>query len=202
MKLTKKLTSLLLAMTLALSLAAVSVSAADDKDDKVIVPVDGSMLVDYEDVLPAYPHGDDFLCYWEDAVFDDSDDEEDPVSPQATTFTRLFSMTATSVEDLLCTGPTKEFTNNSLSKGYLKIIGTLRNNYSLDADMRVGGCWYDGSTSTFVSAGYCELTAHGDFSVTIARSKFPSGQSYRGFIKNLAQVGEISGSCGFYNADG
>ena len=45
MKLTKKLTSLLLAMTLALSLAAVSVSAADDKDDKVIVPVDGSMLM-------------------------------------------------------------------------------------------------------------------------------------------------------------
>ena len=202
MKLTKKLTSLLLAMTLALSLAAVSVSAADDKDDKVIVPVDGSMLVDYEDVLPAYPHGDDFLCYWEDAVFDDSDDEEDPVSPQATTYSRIFSMKVNSVEDFLCTGPEKEFSQSTLTRGYLKMIGTLKNSYSTEAYMRVGGGWYDGLTGTFVRAGSIETTASGDFSYSIWKGEFPPDMMCRGFVKNISGIGTISGNVSFYNSDG
>ncbi|WP_294856584.1 hypothetical protein [uncultured Oscillibacter sp.] len=170
-------------------------------DEKMVVEVDGSKIVNYSDVVPInYVHGDDFLGRWEDAEFDNTPTiYPNAIQPQSSSL--LFSMTATNVQDFLVTGSNKEFSRGSLSKGYLKITGNLTNSYSSDAFVRIGGCWYDSSSNEFVRDGYSELTADGSYiSESISKNSFVPDMMLRGFIKNISGVGSVSGTLHFYNS--
>lgn len=186
-KTTGKIVSVLLAMVLCVAMS-VSAFAADEK---VIVPLDPESIVEYSEVLAEMPP----------VILGSPDMVEYDNSPNIQTRASglLFSMTAKSVSNLLVTGSAKTFTESDLDNGYLYITGNLEHSMGDSATIKIGGCWYNANTGLYVADLYTYVY-EGEVEETI-KTQFAIAKEYthRGFIKNQAGVGTVSGDLNFYS---
>ena len=191
----KKYVTVLLAAAMCLSLCLPALAVSKPSDTRKLNPED---IVDYKDIIFA----EEVLGTSADVVYDNTPSFSTAGSDNIRG-SLLFSMTAAGVTDsLLVTSPTKSFYKSALTNGYLKIAGTL-NNPGYDGEyIKVGACYYDSASDEFISATYDYFLAG-----TYARALFPQSDflvstQYRGFIKNSAAIGSVSGSLRFYNSSG
>lgn len=132
----------------------------------------------------------------------------DPNAPLNRTASLLFSFEGTNVYYMVATNATnKTFKYSNLSKGYLKVSG--KGKYSLDktsAGFRAGGCFYEGSSQTFLTYPTQYVDFENDVwgSGYLSRESFETNITYYGFMTNLYQDGNISlsGSFYLYNSNG
>ena len=166
--------------------------AAFATEEKTIVPLNPENIVEYADVLTEMPPV--VLGTPDMAEFDNSPN----IQTRASGF--LFSMKATSVKDLLVTGSAKTFVEADLDNGYLYITGNLKHSNGTDATIKIGGCYYDASSGNYIADLYDSVKA-GEITSTI-NTKYAIAKEYthRGFIKNQAGVGSVSGNLSFYSS--
>ena len=198
MKKTRRVFALLLTLAMAMALC-VPVFAAETGNsaetvangDKVIVPLNADDIVDFSDVISEMPPI--VLGTPDMAEYDDSPN----IQTRASGF--LFSMTANAVYELLVTGSAKTFTESDLDNNYLYISGELSHSYGSDASIKIGGCYYDASSGLYVADLYAYVY-EGSISRKI-NTQFAIAKEYthRGFIKNQAGVGYVSGNLSFYS---
>lgn len=136
--------------------------------------------------------------------------EDSAAAPRAVGDT-LFSMTATRVTQLLTTynSAGKYFTGGNLDwdEG-VRISGTVTSSLGTGGSykVKVGACYYDPSTDTFVSVDGPYYFTSGEYR-SIVISKFPGGyinlqnfynqEKYYGHITNWMQGGYVYGSLTF-----
>lgn len=191
----KKTTGRVVAVLLTVVMCvAMSVSALAT-DEKVIVPLNPENIVEYSEVLSEMPP----------VILGSPDMVEYDNSPNIQTRASglLFSMTAksdsVSVSNLLVTGSAKTFTESDLDNGYLYITGNLEHSMGDSATIKIGGCWYNANTGLYVADLYTYVY-EGEVDSTI-KTQFAIAKEYthRGFIKNQAGVGTVSGDLNFYS---
>lgn len=184
----KRVVALILSLCMCLSLCCTTFAT----DEKVIVPLNPEDIVEYTEVLAAMPPT--VLGTADMAKFDNSPN----IQTRASGF--LFSMRAEAVYELLITGAEKTFVEADLSNGYLYISGTLSHTVSSNALMKIGGCWYKATSGDYIADVY-DYVYPGTISSTIdiPQYSFAKEKTHRGFIKNIAGSGYISGNLYFYS---
>lgn len=191
----RKMLCLILACLMMLTM---SVTAFAAEEDISVIEVNPDTLVYFEEVIgsPDMQTGE---------LVDDS-----AVAPCAVGDT-LFSMTATRVTQLLTTynSTGKYFTGGNLDwdEG-VKISGTVTSSLGTGGSykVKVGACYYDASTDTFVSVDGPYYFTSGEYDSVII-SKFPGGyinlqnfynqEKYYGHITNWMEGGYVYGSLTF-----
>ncbi len=196
MKKTQRVFALLMTMVLALALCVTAFASEPSNESertangsKVIVPLNPDEIVDFTEVLSELPIIDlgtpDMVEY----------DNSPNIQTRASDF--LFSMTANAVYELLVTGPEKTFTYYDLSGNYFCITGKLSYSTGSDAKIKIGGCYYDAGSGTYKADAYAYVNA-GIITAPISTYSFVREETHRGFIKNEAGEGYISGYLSFY----
>ena len=191
----RKILSLVLACVTVLSM---SVPAFAAEEDISIIDVNPDTVVYFEEVIGSPDMQTGELV------------EESAAAPRAVGDT-LFSMTATRVTQLLTTynSAGKYFTGGNLDwdEG-VRISGTVTSSLGTGGSykVKVGACYYDPSTDTFVSVDGPYYFTSGEYR-SIVISKFPGGyinlqnfynqEKYYGHITNWMQGGYVSGNLTF-----
>lgn len=188
----KKIQSVV-AMLLTVALCMVMNVSAFATGEKVIKPLNPEDIVEYSEVLLEMPP---VALGTPDVVeYDNSPN----IQTRASDF--LFSMTATGVQELLVTGSSKTFTYYDLDNGDLYITGKLEHSYGADATIKIGGCYYDAGSGYYIADVY-DYVYEGNISSTIdTRLAIARDYTHRGFIKNQAGVGSVSGNLSFYSGE-
>lgn len=181
------------ALLLSISLCMTANVPAFAADEKVIKPVNPDDIVEYSEVLTEMPP----------VILGPADTAEYDNSPNIQTRASglLFSMTANGVTGLLVTGTAKSFTASDLDNGYLHITGDLQHTRGEGATIKIGGCWYNANTGLYVADLY-KYVYEGSVSCSIDTfGAIAKDQVHRGFIKNQAGVGSVSGNLSFYSEE-
>lgn len=195
---TRRVFAMLLTLAMAMALCVTGFAAemgagseTATTGDKVIVPLNTEDIVDFSDVISEMPPV--VLGTMDTAEYDNSPNRQTRASGH------LFSMTANAVYDLLVTGSAKTFKEADLVNNYLYINGNLSHSQGTSARIKIGGCYYDSSSGEYVADVYTYVNA-GVVSTTIStRFSIAKEYTHRGFIKNDAGVGYVSGELDFYS---
>lgn len=190
----KKTVSMLLAVAMCLSLC-VSAFATSNSED--VRKIDSEDIIDYNDIIL----DEEVIGTSAEALYDNTPNSTS-AGDSNIRGSLLFSMTAAGVTGLLVTNSPKSFYKSSLSNGYLKIAGTLNNAGHNGASIKVGACYYDSASSLFIASAYYYFSAGTYEQIVFAQSSFAASTEYRGFIKNTANAGSVTGTLRFYNSDG
>lgn len=185
----KKLLSCLLALACVLSMSVPAFAAESDIE---IIDVNPENIVLVEDVIGSLNDQDGILL-----------DDEPTAAPRKVGF--LFTMTATKVYELLTTyGANKNFTGGCMDglKGEgLLITGTVTNHQPNvvegAATVKVGACYYQPSTNTFVSVAHDYFPSGTAWSYWAPKMYFSNQMTYYGHITNNFGVSYVSGSLTF-----
>lgn len=163
-------------------------------DAKEIVPLNPEDVIEFSEVLTPMPNI--VLGTPDMAEFDNSPN----IRTRASGF--LFSMRAAEVHELLITGSEKVFFEDDLDNGYLYISGKLEHTIYSGARMKIGGCWYRAVTGTYEADLY-DYVFPGSISsrIDIPKYEFAKDREHRGFVKNLAGGGYLSGNLYFYSEE-
>lgn len=161
--------------------------------EKKVVPLDPENIVEFSDILVDMPPI--ILGTPDMAEYDNSPNIQSRASGL------LFSMKATGVKELLITGASKTFVEADLPNDYLYISGDLEHTFGSTATIKVGGCYYDNVSGNYIADLYDYVYGPSFFTKIMTRLAISKEMTHRGFIKNQAGVGSISGDISFYNKD-
>lgn len=185
----KKLLSCLLALACVLSMSVPAFAAEPDIE---IIDVNPENIVLVEEVIGSLNDQDGILL-----------DDEPVATPRSTRV--LFTMTATKVYELLTTyGANKNFTGgvmDGLAGEGLLITGTVTNHQPNvvegAATVKVGACYYQPSTNTFVSVAHSYFPSGTAWRYWAPKIYFSNQMTYYGHITNNFGVSYVSGSLTF-----